>query len=62
MRDEALASGKNWSTPIPNIPLRFEIMVTAQLQRGNAARCNFADRILGFVLAITVGIGVAERV
>ncbi len=31
MRDEALASGKNRGTPTPNIPLRFEIMVTARL-------------------------------
>jgi hypothetical protein len=31
MRDEALASGKDRSTPIPDIPLRFEIVVTARL-------------------------------
>ena len=31
MRDEALASGKDRSTPIPNIPLRFEIKVTGRL-------------------------------
>jgi hypothetical protein len=36
MRDEALASGKNRSTPLSNIPLRFEIMVTAWLPGGDA--------------------------
>jgi len=41
MRDEALASGKNRSTPIPNIPLRFEIMVTGQLQRGKCRPMQF---------------------
>jgi len=46
MRDEA-ASGKDRSTPIPNIPPRFEIVVTARLPAGNARAAAGTPSVAG---------------